>query len=47
MGAEHRQLKAAAAAIDARLKGLDQQGEAGGAFRTLLHGAVLPAPLRV
>ena len=38
MGSEHRELKAAAAAIDARLKGLNQRGEASRAFRTLLHG---------
>ena len=38
MGPEHRELKAAAAAIDARLKGLDERGRPSGAFRTLLHG---------
>ena len=38
MGAEHRQLRAAAAAIDARLKGLDQSGAPSRDFRTLVHG---------
>ena len=38
MGAEHKHLKAAAAVIDARLKGLDSQGVPSPAFRTLLHG---------
>lgn len=38
MGSEHRELKAAAVAIDARLKGFDQEGKHSGDFRTLLHG---------
>lgn len=38
MGSEHSQLKAAAAAIDARLKGRDHSGTTSRDFRTLIHG---------
>lgn len=38
MGSEHSKLRAAAAAIDARLKGKDQSGAPSQNFRTLVHG---------